>query len=247
MTGWVVQRRRGAAADLHATSADLVAGRAGPVRRTIRVLEPTGPAVVLGSAQKPGVVDGARAGAAGVATAQRPSGGGAVLVGPGEGAWVDVVIPAGDPRWVDDVGRAMWWVGEEWRAAIEAVTPGWHPSVWEGPLVRTRWSGLVCFGGLGPGEVTVGGSTGPPAKVVGISQRRTRAGALFQCAVLARWAPADLLDVLVLPAQERAAAVAALEPAGIGIGDRAETAAATFIRRLVARDGGCQDDSNGSA
>ena len=48
----------------------------------------------------------------------------------------------------------------------------------------TAWSKLVCFAGLGPGEVTVAG-----AKVVGMGQRRTRAGALFQCAALLEWAP----------------------------------------------------------
>ena len=33
-------------------------------------------------------------------------------------------------------------------------------------------------------------------KVVGISQRRTRAGALFQCAALTRWNPAHTLALV---------------------------------------------------
>jgi lipoate-protein ligase A len=37
------------------------------------------------------------------------------------------------------------------------------------------------------------------AKVVGLCQRRTRAGALFQCAALLRWDPARLVDLLDLP------------------------------------------------
>jgi hypothetical protein len=41
---------------------------------------------------------------------------------------------------------------------------------------------VVCFGGTGPGEVVVGG-----AKVVGLSQRRTRDGARFQCSVPLAW------------------------------------------------------------
>jgi lipoate-protein ligase A len=54
----------------------------------------------------------------------------------------------------------------------------------------------VCFAGLGPGEVTIAG-----VKVVGMSQRRTRAGALFQCAALLAWDPARLVEVLGLPAE----------------------------------------------
>ena len=58
--------------------------------------------------------------------------------------------------------------------------------------------GAVCFAGLGPGEVTVDGR-----KVVGISQRRTRAWARFQCAALGRWDPAALAELLVgVPADE---------------------------------------------
>jgi lipoate-protein ligase A len=54
--------------------------------------------------------------------------------------------------------------------------------VHRGGLVRTPVSDLVCFAGLGPGEVTVGGR-----KAVGMAQRRTRDGALFQCAVPLSW------------------------------------------------------------
>ena len=101
---------------------------------------------------------------------RRRSGGGAVLVGPGQAVWIDVVVPAGDPLWADDVGRAGWWLGEVWAAALAAAgLPGGE--VWRGAQVRSAWSDRVCFAGLGAGEVTVGGR-----KVVGISQRRTRAG-----------------------------------------------------------------------
>ena len=33
---------------------------------------------------------------------------------PGEFVWLDLEIPGGDELWSDDVGRAMWWVGELW-------------------------------------------------------------------------------------------------------------------------------------
>ncbi len=46
---------------------------------------------------------------------------------------------------------------------------------------------MVCFAGLGSGEVTIGG-----AKAVGLSQRRTRTGARFQCTCYRRWHPEPL-------------------------------------------------------
>jgi hypothetical protein len=107
--------------------------------------------------------------------------------------WADIVLPAGDPLWVDDVGKASYWLGDVWVAALAgAGAPGAH--VHRGPLVRTEWSATVCFAGLGPGEVTVEGR-----KVVGISQRRTRAWARFQCAALRRWDPELLTRLLVPP------------------------------------------------
>lgn len=186
----------------------------------------TGPAVVLGSAEDPAHVDPARAAAAGMEVARRRSGGGAVLLLPGSVVWADVVVPAGDPLWERDVGRAAWWVGEAWARALEALGaagPAAAVEVHRGGLVRSAWSDRVCFAGLGPGEVRVGGR-----KVVGVSQRRTRAGAVFQCAALLGWDPAPLVDVLALPgASARAQAVAELAEVATGLGrDAAEVEAA---------------------
>ena len=94
--------------------------------------------------------------------------------------------------WQDDVGRAFHWVGEAWAAALGEL--GVTAAVHRGRLVRATWSAEVCFAGLGPGEVTVEGR-----KVVGISQRRTRAAARFQCAALGRWDPAAIVPLLGLP------------------------------------------------
>ena len=151
------------------------------------VLEATEPAVVLGSTQPDSVL------VPGTPAVRRRSGGGAVLVEPGGLVWVDVFVPAGDPLWEADVGRAFLWLGRAWAGAVGAGA-----QVHEGPLVRTAWSPLVCFAGLGPGEVTVEG-----AKVVGMAQRRARAGALFQCAALREWRPERLLERLALTADER--------------------------------------------
>lgn len=162
-----------------------------PAVPTVWVVEVTEAAVVLGSTQSESVV------VPGVNAVRRRSGGGAVLVEPGGLVWVDVLVPAGDPLWDHDVGRAFAWLGRAWVAALAAAGVE-GAEAHEGPLVTTAWSGIVCFAGLGPGEVTVDG-----AKVVGMCQRRTRAGALFQCAALLDWQPRRLLDRLALDDDER--------------------------------------------
>jgi lipoate-protein ligase A len=166
---------------------------------SIWLLEVDRPALVLGSTQPDVAVVGdvlADVVADVVAdvdveVARRRSGGGAVLVDPSAVMWVDVLVPAGDRLWEVDVGRAFLWLGRVWAEAI----PG--AEVHDGPLVRTSWSDLVCFAGLGPGEVTVGGR-----KVVGISQRRTREAALFQCAALLDWDAAGTGRLLGVPPEE---------------------------------------------
>lgn len=161
------------------------------------VVEAARPCVVLGSTQAVSTVDAERASAVDVDVVRRRSGGGAVLVEPGDLVWVDVLVPADDALWHADVGRAFAWLGRAWAGALADVgVPEARP--YDGPLRQTPWSRRVCFAGLGPGEVTVEG-----AKVVGICQRRTRAGALFQCAALLRWEPARLLDVLHLSDDDR--------------------------------------------
>lgn len=198
LTPWPVSEHRGPAAALHALDVPAVPGRA------LRLLRVTRPAVVLGSAQPAAAVDGAAAARAGLDVVRRRTGGGAVVVEPGRLVWVDVVVPAVDPLWQADVGRAFWWLGEAWAAALADV--GVDGAVaHRGPLGRSRWSSTVCFAALGPGEVSVEGR-----KVVGMAQRRTRRGALFQCAVPLAWEPATLLDVLALDPRERAGAVADL-------------------------------------
>jgi lipoate-protein ligase A len=195
-------------------------------QRAVRICELTGPAVVLGSTQPMGDVDSGAALRLGLDVVRRRSGGGAVLVEPGAVAWVDVSLPRSDPLWEDDVGRSFGWLGEAWCWALSAVgTPGCK--VHRGPAVKTRWSGKVCFAGLGPGEVTVGGR-----KVVGMAQRRTRDGALFQCAVPLAWQPERLLDVLSLTPEERAAAVKDLGTVAVPVdaaGDELEAALLAYL------------------
>ena len=112
-----------------------------------------------------------------------------MLLWPGEQVWLDLEIPASDSLWSDDVGRAMWWVGELWQGALAAFVS--QSAVHRGRLLSTPWSPDVCFAGVGPGEVLVG-----DAKLVGISQRRTREAARFQTMVHLRWRP-DVVAALV--------------------------------------------------
>lgn len=193
-----------------------------PAERSVWVVEPTGAAVVLGSTQPASVVlpD------SGVEIVRRRSGGGAVLVRPGALVWVDVFLPAGDPLWERDVGRAFHWLGRTWADAL-SVAGAPAATVHEGRLRVTRWSSLVCFAGLGPGEVTVDG-----AKVVGISQRRARKGALFQCAVLLAWDPADLLALLDMAEVDRTRAGVDLASAARGLDVDADELITTFLAAL---------------
>ncbi|MDQ2648195.1 MAG: hypothetical protein M3Z03_01430 [Actinomycetota bacterium] len=184
-----VVRRREPAATFHAREPGE------PFPRAVWVADPTEPALVLGSAQSPEVV----APDAGIEVVRRRSGGGAVLVEPGAQLWVDVLLPATDPRWDPDVGRAFLWLGDAWVAALADL--GVAARRHEGAMVTTRWSPLVCFAGLGPGEVV----TPTGEKLVGISQRRTRSGARFQCSMpTVPWDPARILARLALSDEERA-------------------------------------------
>jgi lipoate---protein ligase len=145
--------------------------------------------LVLGSSQRHASVDSSAAAQQRIDIVRRRSGGGGVLLWPEEFVWLDLEIPATDDLWSDDVGRAMWWVGELWAAALAEHEP--LATVHRGRLQRTRWSSDVCFAGTGPGEVLVGG-----AKLVGIAQRRTRLAARFQTMVHLRWRP-DVVTSLV--------------------------------------------------
>ena len=168
-------------------------------------------ALILGSGQKEAIADLPAAEAAGVDVARRRSGGGAVLLAPGRSLWIDVLLPRDDPRWSDDVVVSSVWLGDTWAAALREL--GVAATVHHGGLQKTRWGPLVCFGALGASEVVIGGR-----KVVGISQRRTRAGARFQCLVHDDWDPGALLDVLVLDPPDRAQALAELADMAAGPG-----------------------------
>lgn len=181
---WRVEHRRGGVDELHHLEVD-------GTTRSVLILEVTRPALALGSTQSMDMV------APGVSEARdvtrRHSGGGLVLLDPDDVAWVDVVIPAGDPLWRVDVGEAFVWLGRAW---AEAVTPHLSavdapPIVHRGGPVHADLGRAVCFAGVGSGEVVVG-----DRKLVGMSQRRTRDWARFQCLVHRSFDAEASFDVL---------------------------------------------------
>ncbi|MEO7428911.1 MAG: hypothetical protein ABIY48_05965, partial [Acidimicrobiales bacterium] len=105
---------------------------------------------------------------------------------------------------------------------------GVFATVHDGPLVRARWSDLVCFAGLGPGELTDAAGR----KVLGISQRRTRAGARFQCAALGRWDPSRLVSLLAPLVEDDVAAIGELADAASGMAVDLSALLQGFLARL---------------
>lgn len=221
-----IDEREGAPGDLvvgHAVDPSDASGR------LALLVRPTRRALVLGSAQGGSDADVDACTAAGVDVARRRSGGGAVLVGPGDQVWLDVFLPAADPLYEIDVSRAAWWLGEVWVAALaDAGVPG--AAVHRGPMRTGAFGRQACFAGLGPGEVTLEGR-----KLVGISQRRDRRGAWLHTMALACPASgsrvAAVADLLRLEAAERAALARHLEATTT----RLEIAAAIVEAALVAQ------------
>jgi lipoate---protein ligase len=211
---WRVEERIADAASLHAS---WPAALADPAHRAVAVCRVTDTALVLGSTQPEAVVDRFRAHRAGVSVVHRSSGGGAVLVAPGEPVWVDVWLPAGDPLWNREVDRAFDWLGQAWVEALERSGITGVSAHRRGYVACTRWSSLVCFGGVGTGEVV----TADGRKVVGLAQRRNRRGAWFHGACMLRWDPVPLVGLLALDPDERMAATSGLRAAVAGVADLA--------------------------
>ena len=140
---------------------------------------------------------------------------------PGEVLWIDVLLPRGDPLWDDDVGRAAHWLGETWRDALGVGV------VHTGEMIRTPLVERDLLRGRRPGRGAV-----DDAKVVGISQRRTRAGARFQCAVLRTWDSTELARVFA--AGEWREVADDLDRVAVGVADLAGLEAA-FLAALTSR------------
>ncbi len=223
--GWVEVRR----AD---TPRSILAGPSAGAEvneRTVVVCQPTSAALVLGSTQDAVDFSASRCAAAGLDVVRRRSGGGAVVVRPGAQIWIDLFIPRGDPLFDDDVVASFGWVGMAWAEALFAALAalgalgdetaacaggddGSRLAVAGVAAGATAWSGILCFAGLGAGEVTLDGR-----KVVGISQRRARPGAWFHSMALLEFCPGELVSLLERPEPDRLEAAACLEASAAAV------------------------------
>jgi lipoate-protein ligase A len=163
---------------------DLVAERA------VWDVRVTQKAMVLGSRQDESLLNGELCSRDGIEVVRRRSGGGIVFLAPGEHVWLDVVVPRGDMLWSDDVAQASWWLGDVWVQTLNALGES-NVSVHHESLSSDAWGDLMCFAGVGPGEV-VQRNDEEMSKLVGISQRRTRDYARFQCTIYTKWNPHDV-------------------------------------------------------
>ena len=182
-SSWLIRDSVGDAGDFH--SADPL-----PVRSATFHSVATR-TLVLGSAQRDSDVDHRVATVLGTSVVRRRSGGGAVLLVPDEFVWLDLVIPSDDTLWADDIGESMLWVGELWRRALSELQMPTEVNRVGSVGGDGQWLRQVCFASVGRGEVVQG-----QRKVVGVSQRRTRAAARFQSLCHLRWRP-ELVAALV--------------------------------------------------
>jgi len=137
------------------------------------IMRPTAPVVVMGSSQRPEMFDLAALARDGIELAARRSGGGAVFIDPAVTVWVDVLAPRSSELWSSELTENFLLVGRRWQQALGVL--GHATNLCETSSPRTAASSLACWAGIGWGELTVG-----PAKVLGLSQRRTRWGSRVQ-------------------------------------------------------------------
>jgi lipoate-protein ligase A len=184
-------------------------------RRVAVVREVAHATLVLGSTQPADLVspDALREGA--VELVRRRGGGGAVYLEPGRQLWVDAWVPRDDPLWEHDVSVAAEWVGRWWMEALAVAgvgAPGGF-SLHAGRSVPGALGDLVCFAGRGPGEVF-----SDDRKVVGLSQWRSREGALFSSCAYLQWEAQPLLHLLSFDDVTRSELAGRLRGVAIGIG-----------------------------
>lgn len=200
---WKVEWRSGQARFLHDTwpPADQTDDR------VVAVCEAAPPAtLVLGSTQtEPVLLDTEALRAGRLSVTRRTSGGGAVLIDSSAQVWIDVWLPRADVLFEDDVINSSAWLGAAWKSALGNLGLD-GLEVARGGLRRSRWSDLVCFAGVGPGELLWRGR-----KLVGLSQRRTREGARFLTVCPIGPIGPELTELFSLKPEERSDLLSSLQ------------------------------------
>lgn len=220
---WRVLRagREAAARQFALSEALLAVGLPSTHRPALRWYIARQPALILGNGQKPEDADLAACREAGVAVFRRTSGGTAVLLDE-DAVNLEVALPAGHPLIGDDIARSYQWAGEIWLEALHALgIVGIRTIPIEEvralpPLANDDPLRLACYGTLSPFEVVAG-----LRKVVGLSQVRRRAGALYQMSTYLRWRPEKLATLLALSPDQRDALTQRLRDVTIGLDELA--------------------------
>ncbi len=170
------------------------------------------PALILGAAQKPSILDLAACEKAGIEVIKRTSGGALVLAEP-EFLSLDITLPPDHPLIISDITESYRWLGECWletlqRLGVEGARLVTVEEVRAERRARDNWNeqqrhehklaSLVCFGTLSPYEVAVGNR-----KLVGLAQIRRRVGSLFQCGLPLHSQSNRIANLLVLSPADR--------------------------------------------
>jgi lipoate---protein ligase len=175
-------------------------------------------ALVLGSGQRP--PEGWRP-PGGIALVRRGTGGGAVLCD-NDYLMLDIALPPGDPRILDDVTESYRWLAARLRDALTGLGVGglgWvePAALRERDAAAREAARTACFAGHGPYELLDEGGR----KLVGLAQRRRRGAVLLQAAAYLAGDRGRLADLLWLdePAREdlraRLSETAVLGPVGL--------------------------------
>ena len=153
-----------------------------------------------------------------------------VALARGDPLWFDTWIPRDDPLWVADVSVAAEWVGAWWADALGQLGAR-GLTVHAGRSVPGDLGELVCFAGRGPGEVFDGAR-----KVVGLSQWRSREGALFSSCAYVAWDPMPLLELMNIDEYSRAELAPQLAQVAVGLQElEPPVSDASRLRELLLR------------
>jgi lipoate---protein ligase len=176
-------------------------------------------ALVLGRAAADPPLHGAALARRAIPVLRRRSGGGPVLWDPALVS-LDVVVPAGHRLAGRDVTLSYRWLGAVVADALRTLGVGARVvpldearSAAGGGDPVARRAARACFGGLSPFEVLAPDGR----KLVGLSQVRRRAGALFQCGIALDFDATLLAEVLEPDAHERGRLAAALAARATGV------------------------------
>lgn len=180
VSSWNQHHWNGTAGDFHALNP--------PGERALWWCDVNRAALIVGSSQSVDLVNHACAAQREIDVVRRRSGGGLVYVHPTESVWIDITIPRDDSLWTDDVTASMLWLGDVF---VRAVSPWVNATCFRDSFDAGGYGRDVCFASHSPGEVFVGDH-----KLVGISQRRTRDGARFQCVLYRSWNSDDWLHCI---------------------------------------------------